>query len=210
MVGGVAGLTTLALGSGAKTAATVARQATERLSVTTILSIATIVFVLVLAIALSKLGRLGLDYAAVALGAADDSAVKAGIAIAASMVLGGVAVLTSYWVNVNRFSLHAVYRNRLIRAFLGAARAGHREHGRTRSDPDPFTGFDQADNLRLASLWLPSGNGGRRCLFHVVNMALNVVASTNLAWQERKAEPFIMTPLACGNPFVSCADALLR
>jgi len=69
MVGGVAGLTTLALGSSAKTAATVARQATERLSVTTILSIATIVFVLVLAIVLSKLGRLGLDYWAVALGA---------------------------------------------------------------------------------------------------------------------------------------------
>ena len=42
---------------------------------------------------------------------------------------------------------------------------------------------------------------GRR-LFHVVNTALNVVASTNLAWQERKAETFVMTPLACGNPFV--------
>ncbi len=203
MVGGVAGLTTLALGSSAKTAATVARQAAERLSVTTVLSIATIVFVLAIAIVLSKLGRLGLDYAAVALGATEDSAVKAGIAIIASIVLGGVAALTSYWVNVNRFSLHAVYRNRLIRAFLGAARAGHREHGRTRSNPDPFTGFDQADNLRLASLWLPGGNGGRRCLFHVVNMALNVVASTNLAWQERKAEPFVMTPLACGNPFVN-------
>ena len=36
-----------------------------------------------------------------------------------------------------------------------------------------------------------------------MNMALNVVASTNLAWQERKAEPFVMTPLACGNPFVN-------
>jgi hypothetical protein len=102
MVGGVAGLTTLALGSSAKTVATIARQATERLSVTTILSIAAIVFVLALTIVLSKLGRLGLDHAAVALGAAEDSAVKAGIAIVASIVLGGVAALTSYWVNVNR------------------------------------------------------------------------------------------------------------
>ena len=41
MVGGVAGLVTLALGSSAKTAATVARQVTERLSITAILSFAT-------------------------------------------------------------------------------------------------------------------------------------------------------------------------
>jgi hypothetical protein len=114
-----------------------------------------------------------------------------------------VAVLASYWINVNRFSLHAVYRNRLIRAFLGAARASHRDSGRTGSNPDPFTGFDHADNLRLAALWASGGNEGRRCLFPVVNMALNVVATTNLAWQERKAETFVMTPLACGNPFVN-------
>jgi hypothetical protein len=202
MVGGAAGLVTLALGSGAKTAATVARQATERLSVTAILSIATAIFVLVLMILLSKLGRNGLDYAAAILGVQQNSAAKAWIAIIASLLLGGVAVLASYWINVNRFSLHAVYRNRLIRAFLGAARAGHRDRGRTRSNPDPFTGFDQADNVRLASLWQPGGNKGRRRLFHVVNMALNVVASANLAWQERKAETFVMTPLACGNPFV--------
>ena len=203
MVGGVAGLTTLALGSSAKTAATLARQVTERLSVTTILSIATIVFILALAILLSRLGRLGLDYAVAAFGVRENTVAKAGIAIAASLILGGVAVLASYWINVNRFSLHAVYRNRLVRAFLGAARAGHRERGRSRSNPDPFTGFDETDNLRLAELWQPGGNDGRRRLFHVVNMALNVVASTNLAWQERKAEPFVMTPLACGNPFVN-------
>jgi hypothetical protein len=196
MVGGVAGITTLLLGNSAKTAATVARQATQRLSLATILNIATVIFILVLAIVLSKLSRLGLDFAAIAWAAKDNAAAKAGIAVGASLVLGGVAVLASYLINVNRFSLHAVYRNRLIRAFLGAARADRRS-------PDPFTGFDQADNLPLASLWLPGGNEGRRRLFPVVNMALNVVASTNLAWQERKAEPFVMTPLACGNPLVS-------
>jgi hypothetical protein len=202
MVGGSAGLVTLALGNSAKTAATFARRVTERFSVTTILSISTLIFILALAIFLSKIGRAGLDYAAAAMDAQEDTAVKAGISIGASIVLAGVSVLASYWINVNRFSLHAVYRNRLVRAFLGAARAGHRAEARTRSNPDPFTGFDQADNLPLASLWLPGGNAGRRRLFHVVNMALNVVASTNLAWQERKAEPFVMTPLACGNPYV--------
>ena len=131
----------------------------------------------------------------------DDTDVKAWIAIGASIALVGVSVVASYWINVNRFSLHAVYRNRLIRAFLGAARARQRETAKTRSNPDPFTGIDQADNLPLKSIWPPAGNGGR-CLFHVVNTALNVVASKNLAWQERKAEPFVMTPLACGNPYV--------
>jgi Patatin-like phospholipase len=202
MIGGIAGIVTLALGSSAKTAATVGREVTERLSVTVILSIATAIFVLVLVILLSELGRSGLDYAAAILGVEENSAAKAWIAIIASLFLGGVAVLASYWINVNRFSLHAVYRNRLIRAFLGAARASHRDRGITRSNPDPFTGFDEADNLRLAALWQPGGNAGQRRLFHVVNMALNVVATTNLAWQERKAETFVMTPLACGNPFV--------
>jgi hypothetical protein len=58
----------------------------------------------------------------------------------------------SLFVNVNRFSLHALYRNRLVRAFLGSAR------GRTR-EPDPFTGFDPKDNPRLAGL-APQGCGG--------------------------------------------------
>ena len=157
MVGGVAGLVTLALGSSAKTAATVARQVTERLSITAILRFATTIFVLVLLILISKLGRSGLDYAAAILGVQGNSAAKAWIAMIASLLFGGVAVLASYWINVNRFSLHAVYRNRLIRAFLGAARASHRDRGRTRSNPDPFTGFDQTDNLRLTSLWEPAG-----------------------------------------------------
>jgi len=202
LVGGVAGLITLLLGSSAKTAATVARQAAERLSTTTVLSIATLVFILVLAIVLSKVSRLGLDYAAMAFDIEEDTTAKAVVAVAASLLLGGAAVLASYLINVNRFSLHAVYRNRLIRAFLGAARASHRQRGKTGSNPDPFTGFDRTDNFHLAETWEPGGNDSRRRLFHVVNMALNVVASTNLAWQERKAETFVMTPLACGNPFV--------
>ena len=56
-------------------------------------------------------------------------------------------------VNVNRFSLHAVYRNRLVRAFLGSARP-------VRS-PDPFTGFDPADNPRLADFRRPAAK--QRC-----------------------------------------------
>ena len=39
----------------------------------------------------------------------------------------------------------------------------------------------------------------RRVLYPVVNVALNVTASDKLAWQERKAEPFIFSPLYSGS-----------
>src|SRR6266404_6235063 len=162
MVGGVAGLVTLALGNSAKTTA-LARQAGERLSLTTVLSIATLIFIVALTILFSKIGRAGLDRAASVLGAEDRTDIKAWIAMGASIALVGVSVVASYWINVNRFSLHAVYRNRLIRAFLGAARASRRETGKSHSNPDPFTGIDQADNLTLKSVWPPAGNGGGRC-----------------------------------------------
>jgi hypothetical protein len=97
-------------------------------------------------------------------------------------------------INVNRFSMHAVYRNRLTRAFLGSARSQHRH-------PDPFTGFDPRDNRRFAKFAMSQKrkvSAPRQRLFPVVNMTLNVTASSNTAWAERKAECFTATPLACG------------
>jgi hypothetical protein len=102
-----------------------------------------------------------------------------------------------YVFNVNRFSLNGFYQNRLGRAFLGAARSGERS-------PDPLTGFDARDNIRMHSLWPRPGvdNPGempRKSLFPVINLTLNVTASARLAWQERKAEPFVVTPFASGS-----------
>jgi hypothetical protein len=90
-------------------------------------------------------------------------------------------------ITVNKFSLHGMYRNRLIRAFLGAARSPSARH------PNRFTGFDPRDNVFLHELAIT-----RRPL-HIVNMALNLVAGKRLAWQERKAESFTVSPLAAGN-----------
>jgi len=92
-------------------------------------------------------------------------------------------------IPVNRFSLNGFYRNRLARAFLGAARAVRA--------PDPFTGFDSADNVRLHTV-APAVDG-KTVLYPVLNVALNVTATENLAWQERKAEPFVFTPLYSGS-----------
>lgn len=107
-------------------------------------------------------------------------------------ILGFVAWLASRCVNINRFSLHAIYRNRLIRAYLGASR--------DERHPDRFTGFDDSDNVRMHKLW-PKDISPRR-LFHVVNMALNVVSTKRLAWQERKAEPFTVTALHSGGAYL--------
>ena len=54
--------------------------------------------------------------------------------------------------------------------------------------------------LWMRKLWRPAEGIAR--LLHVVNMTLNVVHTTNLAWQQRKAETFTATPLATGNPYV--------
>ena len=39
-------------------------------------------------------------------------------------------------------------------------------------------------------------------LMHVVNVALNLVGGERLAWQERKAAPFTISPLHCGSHYV--------
>jgi hypothetical protein len=61
-------------------------------------------------------------------------------------ILGGglLALLASWFIGVNRFSMHAFYRNRLIRAYLGASRWVRR--------PNPFSGFDPNDNLPMHKL----------------------------------------------------------
>ena len=106
-----------------------------------------------------------------------------------------VAVVTSF-VNVNRFSAHSLYRNRLMRAFVGAARGPEALFGKT---GDPFTGFDRKDNVFVKDLVFPTAKAR---LFPVINMALNTVAGGNNAWQERKAESFTVTPRRSGNEWV--------
>jgi hypothetical protein len=95
------------------------------------------------------------------------------------------STLMARFININKFSLHAMYRNRLIRAYLGASN--------DRRNANKFTGFAENDNLKMHAL------DPRLKPFHVVNTCLNLVAGRRLAWQQRKAESFIITPLHCGS-----------
>lgn len=107
-------------------------------------------------------------------------------------VLSALAFAASFFINTNRFSMHGVYRNRLIRAFLGASKGISKEEERR---PNRDTDFADEDNINLAELWPNARKRGRQPpQFLVVNMALNVVATKDLAWQERKALSFTATP----------------
>ena len=208
-----------------------------------------------------------------------------------SLTLACLGLLMSVVININRFSLHAMYRNRLIRAYLGASRV-QAERDLTFN---PFTGFDNLDNpamsdmrfddmrvarwfhaqeirqttipaladylrlehpspdhqqtlraqlaqnlkqdivwkhvgkaaqqlrlgpaglARLTALQLPDTAAGRDAtawfadLFiqqlhkqrpgplHLINIALNLVKGDNLAWQQRKAQSFTISPLHSGS-----------
>jgi len=211
--------------------------------------------------------------------------------LAVALAAAGLSTL----VGVNRFSMQALYRNRLIRAYLGASRYSR--------DADEFTGFDPHDNLQMYELqpdllwptsfidfpefvaqlmknftkpdsveqiiwncldkktrgWLedkrdvndalknammqnlnrilmredlgggvegePSPPRLRRnratlqqtfgaCLrerqhapLHVINTALNLTAGEKLAWQQRQAESFTVSPLHSGSFYVGYRDS---
>lgn len=61
-------------------------------------------------------------------------------------VAGGIGLLMAYVINTNKFSHHAMYRNRLIRAYLGASRQSDERQ------PNRFTGFDSDDNINMCDL----------------------------------------------------------
>ena len=91
-------------------------------------------------------------------------------------------------VPVNKFSLHGMYRQRLIRGFLGASRIAEERH------PNPFTGFDPDDDIQMCQL----ASVGRPML--VVNMTLNTVGEASRGRLHRKAESFTASPLFVGSP----------
>ena len=87
------------------------------------------------------------------------------------LALAGLGLTVSAFVPVNRFSLHGMYQQRLIRTFLGASRRDRQ--------PNAFTGFDQRDDLRVHEL------KDVRPL-HVINTTLNAKSSTDVGRQETR------------------------
>jgi hypothetical protein len=108
-------------------------------------------------------------------------------------LMAALVALSLYFgsrININRFSLHGVYRNRLTRAFIGTARPP------AERKPDDYTRLDPKDNLRMEELY--QGKDQRGILFPVVNVTLNLTEGAPNGWAERKAAPFTITPLRAG------------
>ena len=101
----------------------------------------------------------------------------------------------SIFIDPNKYSLHAMYRNRLIRAYLGASRKKGARH------PNPFTGFDPNDNIAMAELWRRSGTPQTHAVYQY-DAEHGRAGFNKLAWQERKAESFTVTPLHSGSFWV--------
>ena len=107
---------------------------------------------------------------------------------------GFLAALLSFRLDINQFSMHLLYRNRLGRCYLGASNRLRRAQ--------PFTGFSADDDIPLCKLeeLFPRG-GPARAPYPIINAALNLVGGKELAWQQRKAASFVFTPLYCGYEF---------
>ncbi len=127
-------------------------------------------------------------------------------------------------VNVNDFSMHLFYRNRLVRCYLGASRPPENSRDPCARAPNRFSGFDPRDDLFLACLATepanqPDRNASHNCKcqcaderdceckcscysgpYPILNATVNLTHGEKLAWQERKAEAFVFTPLYCGIP----------
>jgi len=111
----------------------------------------------------------------------------AGVCMAVFFVLG-------WRVDINLFSLHGFYRNRLTRCYLGATRVGETMPRQIERDPHPFTGFDPADDLPLSKL-------ADQRPYPIINATMNLTGGDDLAWQTRRAASFAFTPCHTGFEF---------
>jgi hypothetical protein len=123
-------------------------------------------------------------------------AVPARSVLRAEIVLLAVFLVFGWRIDINLFSFHNFYRNRLMRAYLGASRQMQRAPdaaGESERRPDPFTGFDPEDDLPVSELPVRP--------YPLFNTALNLVGGDELAWQQRKAASFCVAPEYCGYQF---------
>ncbi len=122
---------------------------------------------------------------------------------AATVITFALGGILAWRFDVNEFSMHHFYRNRLMRCYLGATREIDAR------EPNPFTGFDRHDDVKLGHCRV-SGDDFQKDSdkspyvgpYPLINTTLNLVAGEELAWQERKAESFIFSPIYCGYEYV--------
>ena len=119
-------------------------------------------------------------------------------------VATGLVTILPWRFDINEFSLHHFYKNRLVRCYLGASRGSART-------PSRLTGFDSCDDFPVSNLLAYPGPRVQRCEdrdavrlkpyygpYAIINGTVNMNRGSELAKQERQGESFIFTPLFCG------------
>ncbi len=106
--------------------------------------------------------------------------VPIGLALSMLASFFGLFLLFSWRTDLNIFSAHAIYKNRLVRAYLGASNLANRM-------PHPYTGFDSEDDIAINAL-------ARQRPIPIINTTINMTGGDDLAWQTRRAASFTFTP----------------
>ena len=105
-----------------------------------------------------------------------------------TIILAFLVFLLGWRFDINVFSLNQLYRNRLVRCYLGATRTAK---GLRR--PQPFTGFDFDDDLKLSDL-----GTNFRGPYPLLNSTLNLGGDSDAALNTRHSDSFLFSPLFCG------------
>jgi hypothetical protein len=107
--------------------------------------------------------------------------------VVALLALVLTAAILGRLVSSTQFSLHDMYRSRLVRTFLGASRLPEER------SPSHFTGFDGGDELRIDAL----ADAGRP--LQIVNATMDLVGERSIKVDQTKAASFTMTALHAGS-----------
>jgi hypothetical protein len=119
-------------------------------------------------------------------------------------IIGTIALFFSWRVDINEFSMHTFYRDRIARCYAGASNPDRH--------PNQFTGLASSDaRLRVVDLLPVRFGKGNSSLwadaneaptyegpFPIFSATLDLTFGADLATQERKAAAFAFTPLFCG------------
>jgi hypothetical protein len=98
----------------------------------------------------------------------------------------GAVVALGWLIDPNAVALHAFYRARLVRAYLGASNV-RRNAEVTETVPGDDVSLREVRNFELGAP------------HHLVNTTLNLVGGRDLGAAQRSAAPFVLSSIVCGS-----------
>ena len=136
-------------------------------------------------IALTVIGCTIFVLVGVAMGAGDKGFAALTLVGLVSTILGWVVAL-GWLSDPNLLTMHAFYKARLVRAYMGASNVE-----RSKSKDADITDAVAGDDMLLTQL----RNTERGAPYHLINTMLNLVGGSDLATQASASDSFLMTKL---------------